>query len=182
MFLDKSGPEFIIAFVNNSSTISNCNPLPDHFRLYCLNISTSAISNFTFCSGIYDRRACIFNTTAGELRYEYKDWILSMEAGAIFSKYGNVEHSKLLYEPRILLTTKAGTSKYLVITIPSLEGNLSLSGTGRFKFMIEELNWSYARIDNLNERAINEKFENAYIIVKGTEHQQGWCEFFNNFG
>ncbi|MEM1577067.1 MAG: hypothetical protein QXT98_06120, partial [Archaeoglobaceae archaeon] len=151
----------------------------------CLNLSNGNIYAIyappNLCPwGVYDKPACILNTTAGELRYEYKDWLLSMEAGAIFSKYSNTEYSKLLYEPRILLSTTAGTSKYLVITIPVLEGDISMAGSGRFRFTIEERNWSYARIGDIN--ALRDKFEDVYIIVRGTQHQQGWCRFFDNFG
>lgn len=183
MFLDKDNPELIIAFYN----ITNqhfCNQLPD-FNLYCLNLYTASFYPITHSPnpcprGIYDKPACILNRTVGELRYEYGDWTLSMEAGAIFSKYSNTEYSKLLYEPRILLITTAGTSKYLMITIPVLDGNISMAGSGRFRFTIEEKNWSYARIENIN--ALRANFEDVYIIVKGTQHHQGWCNFFDNFG
>ncbi|MEM4616386.1 MAG: hypothetical protein QXY19_05210 [Archaeoglobaceae archaeon] len=190
MFLSK-GPEFIVAFVNGSNTISQFDCIYYNlsgFNPRCLNLSNGDIydiypSPLNLCPwGVYDKPACILNTTAGELRYEYKDWLLSMEAGAIFSKYSNTEYSKLLYEPRILLSTTAGTSKYLVITIPVLEGDISMAGSGRFRFTIEERNWSYARIDNINKPALRDKFEDVYIILRGTQHQQGWCRFFDNFG
>ncbi|MDI9610083.1 MAG: hypothetical protein QFX36_02020 [Archaeoglobales archaeon] len=181
MLLEKDKSGFIIAFVNSSGSISDCSPLPQNFHFCCLNQSTASLygcGSVSPCVGIYDKRACILNTTVGELKYKYRDWILSMEAGAVFSKYGNSDYSKLLYEPRILLNTTAGTSKYLVITVPSLEGNLSLAGSGRFRFTIEEGSWNYVKIDNINSNEIKEKFENITLIVKSTEHQDAWCKFF----
>ncbi|MEM0089134.1 MAG: hypothetical protein QW581_05125, partial [Archaeoglobaceae archaeon] len=188
MFLSK-GPEFIVAFVNSSNTISqdDCNEITssgEKFRLYCLNLSTGLIyPNTTSCNVGLNRTACILNTTAGELRYEYKDWLLSMEAGAVFSKYSNAEYSKLLYEPRILLNTTAGTSKYLVITIPSLQGNLSIGGSGRFKFTVEELDNIFSKIDDLNIGSNHQwkNFDYAYVLVRDTEHQSAWCRFFDRF-
>ncbi|MCX8000197.1 MAG: hypothetical protein N3A69_14785, partial [Leptospiraceae bacterium] len=159
----------------------HCSPLPQNFKLYCLNLSEGNYYISYTCSGFYDKKACILNRTVGELKYQYRDWSLSMEAGAIFSKYSQENYSKLLYEPRILLNTTAGTSKYLVITIPVFDGNISAAGYGRFRFTIEETNWSYSRIENVNNASIKRRFENIYIIIKETEHKNSWCEFFGNF-
>lgn len=186
IFLEKGRPEFIIAFVNNSNSINDCLQLNSNvdgnavFESWCLNLSTGQIYPFMpGCNGGLNRTACLLNRTVGELRYEYKGWVLSIEAGAIFSKYLDTEYSKILYEPRILLNTTAETSKYLVITIPLLKGDISLASYGRFRITIEEEGLIYAKISDVN--AVKNDFENVFVIVKETRHHQAWCRFFENF-
>jgi hypothetical protein len=87
MKLNEEGPEFIIAFVNDTIN-GSCGDIlkSTNFVLHCLNLSTAKIMPYGAegCTAAYDRPACVFNRTAGELRYEYKDWFLSVEAGSVF--------------------------------------------------------------------------------------------------
>ncbi|MEM0203694.1 MAG: hypothetical protein QXO16_07390 [Archaeoglobaceae archaeon] len=181
--LEKGEPEFIIAFVNDSNSISDCVDLPN-FQLYCLNLSTGRISDPSNCAGQFDRQACVLNRTVGILRYEYGNWMISIEGGAIFSKQG--EYSKLLYEPRILVNTTAGTSMYLLMTIPTLEGDFSAGGSGRIKVLVKENEpYTFSRLEGVNIGGVGVqwkgKFDRAYVMVKDTEHQDAWCRFFDGF-
>jgi hypothetical protein len=184
IFLKQGEPEFIIAFVNESQ-LESCNPLPQSFSLKCLNLSTGDIKDVSLCNGIFDAYACVFSRNAGVLRYEYKDWVLSMESGAVFSKYSSQEYSKLLYEPRILLNTTAANSRFLVITIPVLYSNESFSaaGSGRFRFLLSEAEWEHAMIEGVNlDKGISwNNFTDCYVIVRGSENQRAWCDFFDSF-
>ncbi len=177
--LVKDRPEFIIAFVNYSNTLSDCSGL-DNFRLFCVNLSTGQIFNSTGgCSGAYSYTSCTFNQSVGELVYQYKDWQLSLEAGSVFSKYTEEDYSKILYEPRILLNTTAGSLSYLVITIPDLEGSLSIAGTGRYRFVVNEGDYRFSYIERLS--STGNKFDDVYIIIRETEHGDAWCRFFEKF-
>ncbi|WP_202319068.1 DUF7289 family protein [Archaeoglobus neptunius] len=178
LILEKDHPEFIIAFVNYTNTLSDCGGL-DNFRLFCVNLSTGQIFNSSAgCLGSYNYTSCTFNQTVGELIYKYKDWQLSLEAGSVFSKYTEQSYSKILYEPRILLNTTAGSLSYLVITIPDLEGNLSVSGTGRYRFVVNEGNYRFSYIKLADT---GNKFDDIYIIIRGTDHGDAWCRFFEKF-
>ncbi len=184
MKLNKEMPEFIIAFVNETIN-GSCSDIlrSENFVLHCLNLSTAKIQPYEVqgCSGAYDRPACVFNRTAGELRYEYKDWFLSVEAGSVFSRKSD-QYSKILYEPRIILNTTAGTSRYFMITVPCLNssGEFSIAGEGRFRFYIEEMGSNFARIEDLS-RILPKSFDSAYLIVRETEHKDSWCRFFEDF-
>ncbi|MEM2895457.1 MAG: hypothetical protein QXU04_05705 [Archaeoglobaceae archaeon] len=179
--LEKRRPEFIIAFVNDTASISDCSL--NNFELYCLNLSTGRIYNSSSCSGLFDKKACTLNKTVGILGYEYGNWMISIEGGAIFSKQS--EYSKLLHEPRILVNTTAGTSKYLLMTIPMLEGDFSAEGFGRIKILVKENeSYTFSQLENVN---IGEgvqwmgKFDRAYVMIRDTEHQDAWCRFFDGF-
>ncbi|MFN3383414.1 MAG: hypothetical protein ACK401_00785 [Archaeoglobaceae archaeon] len=181
--LEKSDPEFIIAFVNDTGSISECTGLPNDFSLHCLNLSTGEISDQSSCNRPFDRKACILNRTVGNLKYEYGDWAIYLEGGAVFSKQR--DYSKLLYEPRILVNTTAGTSKYLLMTIPAVSGELSAGGMGRFKIVVKENESAYTfaqiRDVNLGGNIKWEGFDHAYVMVRDTEHHYAWCRFFERF-
>lgn len=181
----RDSPEFIIAFVNVSSNLDDCTPLSQNFNLKCLNLSTGSLKDTSQCNGAFDAFACVLNKKTGRLEYRYKDWILSMESGAVFSRYSQQEYSKLLYEPRILLNTTAANNKYFMVTIPVMisDGTFSISGSGRFRFILNESGWEYARIENVNigENVKWENFTDIYLIVKGSENERAWCNFFDIF-
>lgn len=182
IYLKKAEPEFIIAFVNFTNSISNCQvDEGDHFNLYCLNLSTARIYEGD-CVGEFDKKACVLNRTVGILRYEYGDWAISIEGGAVFSKRG--DYSKLIYDPRILVNTTAGNSRYLLMTIPQMDGNLSTAGSGRIKLLVSEGNGeiNFKRIEGVNfgGGAWN-NFDKAYLMIRNTEHQDAWCRFLERF-
>ncbi len=171
--LTKGSPEFIVAFVNytelNPSSLPCGSRVPSSIA-GCINLSTGNIYNSPTCpASNYNYSACLLNKTVGKLVFDYKDWILTLEAGSVFSKYENQDYSKLLYEPRILYNTTLTTgSSFLVMTIPVVEGNLSIAGFGRFRFIVNEGNSSFSHI---RVPDVGDNFSDIYIIVKDTENQ-----------
>ncbi|WP_456329675.1 DUF7289 family protein [Archaeoglobus sp.] len=183
LMVEEAKPEFILAFVNY--TESNpynlpCSEIPNSHPL-CINLSTGSLYDSSSCSGNYNFSACTLNHTIGRLVYGYKDWLLTLEGGSVFSKYSNQDYSRLLYKPRILYnaTLTQGTT-FLVITIPVVKGDLSIGGTGRFRFFVNEGGniFSLVEINDL----IKSNFSDVYIIIKDTQNGYAWCKFFENSG
>lgn len=179
--LDRSDPDFIVAFVNYTETSPSnlqCDKISNSIPI-CINLSTGALySAPSSCpGGNYNFSACTLNQTIGKIVYSYKDWLLTLEAGSVFSKYENQDYSKLLYEPRILYNATLSTPghRYLVMTIPSLDGELSIAGSGRFRFVLNEGDNQVSLID-VNQ--IRSNFSDAYIILKDTDNKDAWCRFF----
>ncbi|AAB90487.1 MULTISPECIES: hypothetical protein [Archaeoglobus] len=180
--LDKSDPEFIVAFVNYTETNPSnlpCGRVPNSVPL-CINLSTGRL--YTACTHTgYNFSACTLNHTIGKIVYRYKDWFLTLEAGSVFSKYSNQDYSKLLYEPRILYNATLSTpgKRFLVMTIPLLDGELSIGGSGRFRFVLNEGNSNVSLISVSN---LGQDFNDAYVILRGTENKDAWCRFFERSG
>lgn len=182
MKLDKTQPEFIIAFLNdtkNSPSQLYCEDIANS-KAYCLNLSTGQIYSNTNCYGLYDKPGCIVNRTVGRLVYEYRDWMLTLEGGAVFSKYTTQDYSKLLFEPRILYnaSTYPGTF-FIVMTTPYLTGNLSASGMGKFRFIINE---GSSSLSHIRIQDIADNFTDIYILIRDTENKRAWCKFFEKNG
>ncbi|MET1124377.1 MAG: hypothetical protein ABWW66_03815 [Archaeoglobaceae archaeon] len=173
--LEEGDPEFILAFVNYSNPATlQCG---EGFTPACLNLTNGEVSLSGSCSGSYNYSACVVSREVGRLTFsERGKWGLSIEAGSVFSRYYGQDYSRLLYEPRILYNATIATgSSFLVMTIPILEGNLSASGAGWFRFLVEEGEYSFTRVDLRNLAG----FDDIYVIIRDTENGDAWCRFFD---
>lgn len=182
LVLDTSSPEFIIGFVNYTNNNLDCDtPFQGiNASLGCLNLSDGRFVEGSACQGSFNYSACVFESNAGKLKFQYKDWSVILEAGSVFSKYSGQDYSKLLFEPRIIYNATAGAKRFLVINIPELEGNLSLGGSGRFRFTVNEGRSNFSQIDVNDE--LTSQFNDVYIIIRDTENRQAWCNFFERNG
>ncbi|MBO8179248.1 MAG: hypothetical protein H0Z19_02010 [Archaeoglobus sp.] len=181
LWVDRTNPEFILAFVNYTEANPNdleCGDIPNSIA-GCINLSTGDIYISPSCpASNYNFSACLLNKTVGKLVFSYKDWLLTIEAGSIFSKYSSQDYSKLLYEPRILYnTTLTQGTTFLVMNIPVVEGNLSLAGTGRFRFFVNEGGSIFSRI---YVPGVRYNFSDVYLIIRDTQNGYAWCKFFEN--
>ncbi len=179
--LKKPYPQLIIALVNSTKNATAI-PCPSNFRAGCLNLTYGYINYTpTTCPGIFDYASCIYSVNASSMEYGYGTWRIGLEAGGVFSRYTDQGYSKLLSEPKIITFGLVGGTKTIVFTIPKVTGEVSASGSGRFRFLIQENSTDFT-IVNIPSSEFNNTFNNPegglHIFIGHTDYVRGWCKVF----
>lgn len=169
--VDESSPQIVVALVNESnSAIGDCGQMIRG----CVELTTGDFYVSQTCSGNY-YPACIFNVTAGSLKYTFQNLVISVEAGGVFSRYRDQPtYSKLVFEPRMIINTTSRASKVLVIAIPKLSGTVSVGGSGTYKMIIEEGEEKFFVYD-----VDWATFDTLHIFVRHTDYITAWCKVFS---
>ncbi len=188
-------PRIILGLAN--TTVKSLSVLPggaycdEPYRLFrktCLNLSTGDIENPAggVCNRLMSYPACVLEVDPGSFQYTYREKKIALEAGGVFTKYITQESSQILSNPKIITnrTSLTAASRYILVTIPVLNGSVEVSGSGsvRISAVENETDTRYSVL-YIGEKGFKTPLnwsvlDEIDIFIKNTEFTEGWCKLF----